>query len=75
MKRTFAFAIAALAALVSDQAASAETCSGWRSTCLKRGGAEFSQLCESKFGACMSGGCFTEGARYGGGTHCGLTRK
>ena len=62
MKRTFAFAIAALVALVSAQAAAAESCSVWRSTCMKRGGTQYSQLCNSKFSACMSSGCFTEGA-------------
>jgi hypothetical protein len=75
MKLTFTFAIAALVAVFSAQAASAASCSGWRSTCMKRGGAEFAPRCESKFGECLSSGCFTEGVTYGGGTHCGLTKK
>jgi hypothetical protein len=42
---------------------------------MKRGGAEFAQQCVVKFDACLSSGCFTEGARFGGATHCGLTKK
>jgi hypothetical protein len=75
MRLTFVVAIAALVALVSPQASSAASCSGWRSTCMKRGGAEFAQLCDSKFSACLSSGCFTEGAKFGGATHCGLIKK
>jgi hypothetical protein len=75
MKLTFAFAIAALLALVSAQPASAASCSAWKATCMGRGGAGFAQECDSKFSACLSSGCFTEGNKYGGATHCKLTKK
>jgi hypothetical protein len=61
-----------LLAFVSAQAAAADSCSGWS---MKRGDAEFAQQCVVKFDACLSSGCFTEGARFGGATHCGLTKK
>jgi hypothetical protein len=82
MRLTFMVAIAALLTLVSAEAASAASCSGWRATCMSRAsarGAEFAQSfapqCEAKFSACLSSGCFTEGAQFGGATHCGLTQK
>lgn len=74
----FTAAIAASLTLLSIATASAATCSGWRATCVKRASASnpgFLPQCEVKFNACLSNGCFTEGASFGGATHCGLTRK
>jgi hypothetical protein len=75
MKLAFAFTVAAVLALVSAQPASAASCSTWKATCMQRGGAQFAQDCASKFNACLASGCFTEGKKYGGATHCELTRK
>jgi hypothetical protein len=53
-------------------AVAADMCSTWKSTCMSRGGGP---QCEEKHKACLKSGCFTEGNKYGGGTHCGLTKK
>lgn len=53
-------------------AAEAATCSGWRTTCLKRGGGS---ACDDKFAQCMATGTWTEGAKWGGATHGGVTKK
>ena len=82
MKLSSALAIAALLAVVSAEAASVASCSGWRATCMKRslasaraGGEEWTQLCDSKFSECLSSGCWTEAPRFGGATHCDLSKK
>lgn len=78
MRHTFVIAIAGSFALVSADAASAATCSSWRAICVKRASSVnpgYLPQCDSKFSACLSSGCFTEGAKFGGATHCGLTRK
>jgi hypothetical protein len=46
------------------------SCSGWKSVCETRGGG-----CESKYTACLKSGCWTEAAKFGGGTHCGLSKR
>jgi hypothetical protein len=53
-------------------AAAADMCSTWKSTCMGRGGGP---ACGEKHKACLKSGCFTEGTKYGGGTHCGLAKK
>jgi hypothetical protein len=55
-------------AIVVAQGAS--SCSGWQSICESRGPG-----CDAKFKQCMKSGCWTEGAKYGGGTHCGLAKR
>ncbi len=52
--------------------AEAASCSGWRATCLKRGGGS---SCDEKYAQCMVTGTWTEGAKWGGGTHSGVTKK
>jgi hypothetical protein len=62
----------------SEVAVAAVSCSSWRATCVKRATAVspgYLPDCDAKFNACLSSGCFTEGKRFGGGTHCGLTKK
>ena len=67
MKLAFALTIAALLALVSAEAASAASCSGWHATCLKRvadllrrGDVRANtQICDYKFSECLSSGCWT----------------
>jgi hypothetical protein len=64
--------------LTSTQIAAAASCSSWRATCVKRTTSffpEYLPLCDSKFDACLSSGCFKEGKVFGGATHCGLTKK
>lgn len=51
-------------------AQSASSCSGWKAICDSRGPG-----CDAKFRQCMKSGCWTEGAKYGGGTHCSLTKR
>jgi hypothetical protein len=48
----------------------ASSCSGWKAICESRGPG-----CGAKFQQCMKSGCWTEGAKYGGATHCGLAKK
>jgi hypothetical protein len=65
-------------AVVFAHAASAASSSSWRATCVKRATAinqNYLPQCDANFNACLSSGCFTEGARFGGATHCGLTKK
>ncbi len=51
-------------------AQAAASCSQWKSICESRGPG-----CAAKFTACMKSGCWTEGAAYGGKTHCGLKKQ
>jgi hypothetical protein len=48
------------------------SCSSWKSTCEGRGGGA---NCTAKYNSCMKSGCFTEGEKYGGATHCGLSKN
>jgi hypothetical protein len=67
-------------ALAEDKAASpsrpiqmaqgASSCSGWKAICETRGPG-----CDAKFAQCMKSGCWTEGPKYGGATHCSLAKK
>lgn len=61
-----------LAAAATTTAAEAATCSQWRSTCESRGGGS---ACDAKFAKCMKDGTFTEGEKWGGKTHTGVTKK
>ncbi len=65
----FAFTAALLTAPLPAFAAS---CSSWKATCESRGGGG---ACEAKFTKCLKTGTFTEGAKYGGATHTGLSRN
>jgi invasion protein IalB len=47
----------------------ASFCNGWKATCLSRTGGD-SDFCALKVSACRLSGCFTEGSKFGGGTHC-----
>lgn len=60
------------AGLLAGTAADAASCSSWRATCVKRGGGAD---CDAKFDKCMATGTWTEGAKFGGGTHSGVTKK
>ena len=78
MKIVSVITIVAAFALVSTEAESAASCSGWRVTCVKRSTAvapRYLPECDAKFSACLSSGCFTEGAKFGGATHCELVKK
>jgi len=78
MRRIFVAAFTAVFAVVFAQAASAASCSSWRATCVKRSTSvnpSYLPQCDAKFNACLSSGCFAEGATFGGAAHCGLTKK
>jgi hypothetical protein len=66
------FVLAALALVASSIAAHAASCSDWKATCESRGGAAY---CEAQFAKCLKTGSWTEGAKFGGATHSGLTKK
>lgn len=72
MRLSIATLLACFAAALLPGAADAATCSGWRATCVKRGG---SSDCDAKFAQCMATGTWTEGAKWGGATHSGVTKK
>lgn len=48
------------------------SCGSWKSTCEGRGGGA---NCTAKYNSCLKSGCFTEGEKWGGATHCGLAKK
>jgi hypothetical protein len=77
--RTLALiASAAVLAFAVADTASAATCSSWRAACVKRSKSfnpQYLPECDAKFNACLSSGCFTEGASFGGASHCGLAKK
>jgi hypothetical protein len=52
--------------------AQGSSCSAWKSTCESRGGGA---TCGSKYRACLKSGCFTEGEKFGGATHCSLAKQ
>lgn len=51
-------------------AASASSCSGWKTICETRGPG-----CGAKMTACLKSGCWTEGQAHGGKKHCGLKKE
>jgi hypothetical protein len=53
-----------------QMAQGASSCSGWKAICETRGPG-----CDAKFAQCMKSGCWTEGAKFGGATHCSLAKK
>jgi hypothetical protein len=53
-----------------QMAQGASSCSGWKAVCESRGPG-----CDAKFAQCMKSGCWTEGPKYGGATHCSLAKK
>ena len=78
MKATFVAVLTAVFAIVSAHAASAASCSSWRALCAKRSASvnpAYLPQCDAKFNECLSSGCFTESANFGGATHCGLVKK
>jgi hypothetical protein len=78
VRRIVVTAFLGLLPVVLAQAASAASCSSWRATCVKRSTAvnpSYLPQCDAKFSACLSSGCFAEGAGFGGANHCGLTKK
>ena len=64
--------LAILVTLACAAPAFAASCSSWKATCEKRGGGAD---CQSKFDQCMASGTWTEGAKFGGATHSGVTKK
>ena len=66
------FALAIVIAAASAAPAFAASCSSWKATCEKRGGGPY---CDSQFSQCLATGTWTEGAKFGGGTHSGLVKK
>ena len=78
MRLAFVVVVAASLLPTLAHAASAASCAAWRATCVKRATAahpDYLPQCEAKYSSCMASGCFTEGAGYGGATHCGLKNK
>jgi hypothetical protein len=65
-------ALAVLTSVAGTSAAYANSCSTWKATCESRGGGAY---CEAQFAKCMKTGSWTEGAKFGGATHSGLTKK
>lgn len=59
-------------AVLGGVSAHAATCSSWKATCEARGGSSY---CEAQFAKCMKTGTWTEGAKFGGATHTGVTKK
>ncbi len=65
--------LAAVAASAFGAApASAASCSSWKATCESRGGGA---ACDAKYAKCLKTGTFTEGAKWGGATHSGLSKN
>jgi len=60
------------AVILNAAPALASSCSSWKSTCVSRGGGSY---CEAQFSKCLKTGSWTEGAKFGGATHSGLTKK
>jgi hypothetical protein len=54
-------------------ASAAGSCKSWLAMCNSRTGGD-SSFCSPKYSECLQSGCFTEGKRYGGATHCGLKK-
>jgi hypothetical protein len=54
------------------QVAQGSSCGAWKSTCESRGGGA---SCDAKYRSCLKSGCFTEGAKFGGATHCSLAKQ
>lgn len=52
--------------------AQAASCSSWKATCESRGGGS---ACDAKYAKCLKTGKFTEGAKWGGATHSGLSKN
>jgi hypothetical protein len=76
MRLSIVVAAAMFTLASSEVAVAAASCSSWRATCVERATAVspgYLPECDAKFNACLSAGCFTEGKRFGGATHCGLT--
>lgn len=48
----------------------ATSCSGWKAICETRGPG-----CEAKQRQCLKSGCWTEGPKHGGATHCNLAKQ
>lgn len=65
-------ALAIVVTLASSAPALAASCSSWKATCEKRGGGSY---CDAQFSQCMTSGTWTEGAKFGGATHSGVTKK
>ncbi len=73
MKSLFpALAVVLIGVVSGGVSASAASCSSWKATCENRGGAAY---CETQFAKCMKTGTWTEGAKFGGATHSGVTKK
>ena len=78
MRLAIVIAAATFALASAQTATAAASCSSWRATCVGRAHAYFPNYlpeCDAKFKACLSSGCFSEGNRFSGATHCGLTKK
>jgi hypothetical protein len=52
--------------------AQGSSCGAWKSTCEGRGGGA---SCDAKYRSCLKSGCFTEGVKFGGATHCSLAKQ
>jgi hypothetical protein len=65
-------ALAVVLTAASAAPSFAASCSSWKATCDKRGGGDY---CSTQFSQCLSTGTWTEGAKFGGAKHSGLTKK
>ena len=57
---------------VATAPALAASCSSWKALCEKRGGSDY---CQAQFNRCLQTGTWTEGDKFGGATHTGVTKK
>lgn len=72
------FGIVLIGALPGETLAQAGSCNGWNATCKARckdGGTGCLKYCANQLRSCKKSGCWTEGARFGGGRHCGLKKS
>ena len=73
------FLLLALSAAKLAEAAPS-SCSAWNATCKARcrepgAPANCANYCANQINACRKSACWTEGARYGGATHCNLKKS
>jgi hypothetical protein len=60
------------------KSSSLDSVENWRAVCVKRAtvaNSSYLPQCEAKYNVRLSSGCFTEGAKFGEATHCGLTKE
>lgn len=73
-----ALALLMLSGIAMDAAAQA-TCGGWYATCRSRckqmQSSNCNDYCSAQLARCRKTGCWTQGAAFGGATHCDLGKR